>query len=338
LEPVFVGGADRSGTSLVASLLGAHSGIVAIPEAQFLARHLRDVRLARKQGSPGPAFVSSFDNYRLRLWNLPEPAADAVEGLDSAAAMRHLVSIFANQRGIDSNTLHAWVDHTPSNLHNWGVLDEIFPASKFIHIVRDGRAVAHSLKSMRWGPNDVEASAQWWLSRLATAVMCELALGSDRVLRVRFEDLLAGPSSVLESICAFLKIEFEASMIEGGGYQLPDYWNHGHGLVSRSPDASRIAAWTQELAPADIERFESIAGPALEFFGYPLEYAGGARPSGNIERFRRGFAEFAKFYVINPPRHFVEISRAVSRVRRNARPSQRLREDDIVQLTAAHDR
>jgi hypothetical protein len=321
MEPVFIGGADRSGTSLLASLLGAHSAALTIPEAQFLTRHLRDERRARADGSGSPSFARSLSGYRFRLWNLPPQTVDLVDGQDAATGMRTLVSSLAHTRGVNPAKLRVWVDHTPSNLHDWNVLDEAFPECKFIHIVRDGRAVAGSLKSMRWGPNDVEASARWWLSRLSTALMCELALGEDRTCRIRFEDVVADPAGALESLCRFIGIDYESPMAAGGGYCAPDYWNHGHGLVSASPNPSRISAWRSQLPPSDIERFEAIAGPALEFFSYELQYGGGAKPSGSIERLRRGFSEFVRFYLLNPPRHLFEILRAMGRIWRDSAPA-----------------
>jgi hypothetical protein len=269
------------------------------------------------EGAPPPAFGDALGGYRFRLWGLPDDAVRTTEGRDVAFAMRALVAARARQQGIDPDAVRLWVDHTPSNLHNWRLLDDTFPDARFVHIVRDGRAVALSLKSVRWGPNDVEASAQWWLSRLSTALMCELALGAECVLRVRYEDLVSDPATALGRVCAFIGVEYEPSMAAGGGYRLPKYWNHGHTLVARSPDASRIGAWARDLSASDIERFEAAAGPALEFFDYPLRYGGGARPSALLERLRRGASEFVRFYLMNPPRHMVEILRASARVRRD---------------------
>ena len=46
-----------------------------------------------------------------------------------------------------------WVDHTPVNLKFFMHLVKHYERAKFIHIVRDGRAVASSVIPLEWGPN-----------------------------------------------------------------------------------------------------------------------------------------------------------------------------------------
>ena len=46
-----------------------------------------------------------------------------------------------------------WIDKTPGLLNHLGGLSKIYPGAKCIHIIRDGRDVAVSIVSQRWGAN-----------------------------------------------------------------------------------------------------------------------------------------------------------------------------------------
>ena len=48
-----------------------------------------------------------------------------------------------------------------------GELSELFPESRFVHLVRDGRDVALSIREMSWGPSRTPALAEFWAKRSA---------------------------------------------------------------------------------------------------------------------------------------------------------------------------
>lgn len=105
-------------------------------------------------------------------------------------------------------------------------LERIFPHARYIHLVRDGRAVARSLSNVEWWDGhtvwwdgrtaaDMERSgeprlaicAQNWVRELAE-VRDQLAhVAPERVLELRFEELLADPLRHLERILRFLDVE-----------------------------------------------------------------------------------------------------------------------------------
>ena len=94
------------------------------------------------------------------------------------------------------------------------VLDEFFNFKlkplQFVYIVRDGRACVAS-KLARSPQNLEQASSRW---RFAVTVYQQLEL-SNEVLLVKYEDLVANPKPCLQSICEFIGVSFEASMLEG---------------------------------------------------------------------------------------------------------------------------
>ncbi len=84
---------------------------------------------------------------------------------------------------------------------------------RFIHLIRDGRAVAASFRRKHRGMNIWQAARRWRhdhrknLRRLSRHP-------AEAVLPVRYEELKSDPEREVRRICGFLGIPFEPSMLE----------------------------------------------------------------------------------------------------------------------------
>lgn len=122
---VFIGGMPRSGTTLLRVLLDAHPEIRCGEETRVVPRILG----LRQQWMKAP-----FESRRLK------EAGISSEVLDSAVAA-FILEIIA-KHGPPSTRL---CNKDPFTLRSAVYLKELFPNSKFIFMVRDGRAVVHSI-------------------------------------------------------------------------------------------------------------------------------------------------------------------------------------------------
>ena len=156
------------------------------------------------------------------------------------------------------------IDHSPDNVKCAHLLSAAFPQAKFIHLVRDGRAVFNSVKNLSWGPRTPYAAAAWWASQVAPG------LGPERVMRVRYEDLVLNTEQTLKALCAFAGIRFEPEMVAGGGVKLSPYAADVHPNIGQSPLASRMNAWQQQLDADEAEAFALAAPSILHWLGYPV--------------------------------------------------------------------
>lgn len=336
-RPVFVGGCERSGTTLLAARLAAHPQVVAVPESQFVVELLRDP-------PPGPFGAAVPErvlaHWRFLLWELDLDAHE-VAGLARCASVGELASALADHYAVRAGgrprgSVTAWVDHTPWNLRHAVLLAEAMPEARFVHIVRDGRAVAASVMPLAWGPNDALAAAHWWTENVALALVAEQRLGPGRVLRIRYEDLVDDPERVTAEVLAFAGLPrpdlatassagtgpsavIDRSVDEStvdpapdptgravpgpGPYVAPRYTRHQHLLVDLEPLPERIDAWRRELTRRDVERFESVAETLLAHLGYPCDFHERARGPAVLEQTGRAVAELARFYLLNPPRN-----------------------------------
>ena len=110
-----------------------------------------------------------------------------------------------------------------------GFLAAVFPNARFIHVVRDGRAVANSWLQMpwwegfegpdhwQWGPLPAEHAEEWRASGTSfpvlAAILWKILLGAhdaaaaalphDRWMEVRYEDAIARPAEAFGAMAAF---------------------------------------------------------------------------------------------------------------------------------------
>ncbi|GII27290.1 sulfotransferase family protein [Planotetraspora mira] len=159
-------------------------------------------------------------------------------------------------------------------------LHAVFPEARFVHIVRDGRAVANSLLQMPWwsghlGPSRWELGtlpegyAQEWdregrsLAHLAgigwkllidAFEVARTAVPPDLWLEVRYEDLLADPRKHMDIILEFLGLP----------------WTQGfeRGFARQEFSPGRADAFRRNLAPKQLALLERSLASRLQRYGY----------------------------------------------------------------------
>jgi len=253
--------------------------------------------------------IQDHPRYRV-LWGGPADS-DPLTGISSYDELiLWFVRKYAEKEGKPRASY--WVDHSPTNIKNAGVLLGLFPDARFIHIIRDGRGVAASIIPLDWGPNTVHKTACSWKSRVSRYLSAESELRKDQIMRVRYEDLIQAPEPALRDICSFLDLEYQPQMIRGSGFKVPRYQDKQHALIGKEPDKKRINAWENSLTPRQIEIFESIAGGLLLSLGYDLRYKGRARKMNVLEYVVSGIQEAYTGKVINRLRHRKRIERGAT--------------------------
>lgn len=292
MRAVFIGACARSGTTFLGSLLGAHPLCLTTPESAFkihtlIASHARNISMTR-------AFKEARSQVSQGNWSL-HLRKDSLfptveESLSVARAAYLIVEAYGRQAGAPSPEI--WVDHTPANILYVERLRRHFPGCKFIHLIRDGRAVAASLMPLPWGPRTVQGAADFWLGRIGAGLAAEMHSVRDDVLRIRFEDLILETQMTLHHICDFLDLEFDPDMLTKRGF-IPntELSKRQHPLVSEVPDPTRIHAWKQALKPRQVEIFEYLTGDVLSHLGYESFFGERARSPSWSEKLQMELKE-----------------------------------------------
>ncbi|KAK9881710.1 hypothetical protein WA026_017228 [Henosepilachna vigintioctopunctata] len=162
---------------------------------------------------------------------------------------------------------------------------ELFPNAKFIFMVRDGRATAHSIISRKVTITGFDlTSYRQCLKKWNTVVeamnkQCN-ELGPSKCLRVPYEQLVLHPKAWMEKVLGFLQIPWNESVLHH-----QDFINNGITLskVERSSDQvikpvnlEALTKWVGNI-PDDVVRDMADIAPMLSVLGYdpyanPPEY------------------------------------------------------------------
>lgn len=294
MNPIFIGGCDRSGTTFLGSLLGTHQQSLCVPESQFIIEVLNGSNFKIDDIEPRAVLEMIRKHPRFKIWAIDVDDLAVDQSINSYSSLiEHIVKHYGEKNA--QPTPHFWVDHTPSNIKYVATLLEIFPNAKMIHLVRDGRAVASSLLPLIWGPRSVDKAAYFWLTNLAYGLAAEALYGSNRIMRVKYEELVNETESTLQAICSFIGMEYQPNMVQGDGFKVPSFTRKQHALVGKKPNQTRVNAWQKKLTPRQIEIFESTTANMLNYLGYTPRFGMSAKGMTPMERIISTLKQFLMF-------------------------------------------
>lgn len=269
--------------------LGRKLNFIATPESQFKDDIFSGADPARRV-SMEKLQQALLASWRFRAWEIPLSGLnfDSDGRIAVADALKKLSLLYA-----DKEVVEGWVDHTPDNILNVGRILRFFPAAKFIHIVRDPRAVYASVRHLDWGPSTPEAAALMWIKHVAAGLSAELTYSDKVVARIRYEDFVSDPSQSVARLEFQLKLPQPRKDLSSFP-ELPAYTKAQHALVGGPPDPTRVHAWKNRLTDRDIELIELICRPVMADLGYQPSSLPSSRLPKKTERL--------KLFVLNEAR------------------------------------
>jgi Sulfotransferase family len=279
--PFFVG-SGRSGTTLLRAIFDSHPDVAVPDEVSFVIRLARP-HYARRYGWPirfdaAVAADMVIANRSFRRWGLPEGEVRAALARSAPGSFADLVrecyALWAVHQGKPR-----YADKTPMHVLHLGRLGRMFPEARFVHLIRDGRDVAASYRSVPWGPTTVEDVAAEWRRRVGHGRRVGRRLGSIRYREVCYEDLVAEPERVVGDLCRFLDLTWDDALLR--------YHERAEDVIGATafpsahqrlllPPTTGLRDWRRELSASEVARFEAIAGSLLDDLGYQRA---GRRPS-----------------------------------------------------------
>ena len=251
----FVVGEARSGTTLLRVMLDAHPELSIPPESYFVSGlYPYRSRYERDDGFDLPRFAKDLRGlHKFRDWDLPEETlkwafGQPMTGGTYPDAIRLLYRIYAT-----AHEKPRYGDKSPGYVARMKLLVQLFPEARFVHIVRDVRSVALSLVEMpaEWGTRSVPEGAARWRHRVGRGHAEGTALGPDRYLETRYEDLVADPERELRRMLEFLLLPWDDAVLnyaDRGLSRVPEGSQAIHGNVAPGADED------PRLARADVPR------------------------------------------------------------------------------------
>jgi hypothetical protein len=144
-----------------------------------------------------------------------------------------------------------WINKTPGFLNHLDGLSRLYPQAPLIHVVRDGRDVALSNLSLRWGPSTVKQAARRWKA-LFMEGQNTIKAKNLRCTVVRYEELVDSPKAVLANLFEFLGLDADLDAI----------------LSAMPVSKARSGAWRAKFSREDRRIFAKEAGDLLIELGY----------------------------------------------------------------------
>lgn len=299
----FIVGCGRSGTSLLRGLLNGHPEVAIPLESLFITDFLRKA----DDLTAGELRALIADEPELREWGLQVDPAD-LKGCQTVAEMvDRLHREYAAGQG-----KRRWGNKTPRFVRWLDLIHAHFPEARFIHVVRDPRAVASSLIRSNVHRSTAWHSARRWQRDVAAGLRFEAAVPTS-ILRVRYEDLTREPSSVLSEVCRFLDLEFEPGrMREGlGTSEYSVFYENIHANLQSGITDKYVDRWKSDLSVDELRVVESICAPLMSELGYELAGDGRAAAAGAIRAMKRRRAFYlglqAWRYLRYRPRYLIHL-------------------------------
>lgn len=181
-----------------------------------------------------------------------------------------------------SNLLTAQRQRLLVKITGWsrmGFLEEIFADAKFIHVVRDGRAVVNSILQVDWWegwqgpqnargggllPSQLEQWERYDRSFVALAAIefnilmdamqaAKAMIKPENFLEIRYEDLCENPVGIFKQTIDFCELEWQ-----------PQFEQSIQAFSLRNTNYK----WQKDLTPKQQEILETLLTPYLKFYNY----------------------------------------------------------------------
>jgi len=282
----FIVGCGRSGTSLLQSMLLSHGGITIPPETQFYgvcaARGSRFGDLSQDDNFKR-ASDWAWQLYQRRGINIDKAIYDSLAE-DAPRSWSGIFLMMLTAYGIEQGTDRVG-DKSIVHTAFVGEMMEGFPEARFIHIVRDPRAVALSGIKAGFCTNFIGASISSWRTSADVNAKFAQTLGPSRYLMLRYEELVTDPEPALRQLCEFLGIEMTPEMME-------HHLRKDQGWLDREKSwmentlkpvfTSSIDKWRNELSTGKVAMVEHALGDSMQTFGYELVGARTSLPGARV--------------------------------------------------------
>lgn len=218
IHRIFISGAYRSGTTLITRVLNNHSKLwITYDSVHFMrfsyGRYNPITRMKNVN-----RLVSEIRDRISRRWDMDLDAKRVLANVRSLGKITYAAvydRIMATLADLYKPGAKGWGEKT--NVC-WGQIPnflKMFPEGKAIHVIRDPRDVLCSFKKATYEPGfRYLNSAFCCLNSFVKAMEFSKTLGPDKYRMLKYEDLLNRPEKETRSVCEFLGIRYESSMID----------------------------------------------------------------------------------------------------------------------------
>ena len=290
MNPIFICGAMKSGTTLLTQLLDNHPDLFVLPGDSHYVNKLNWLKNSN--------FESIMNSWLHRMINptgkepfwFLGPEIKEIEVfskylfycLKNYRHQDHFLSIvtaiFAAIHVNSDNKKYVkhWVEKTPGNEFKVSLLNKRYPKSKFIHIIRNPLENIVSLEKLtklrKRNTTMIEHSISM-KNGFKVAKKNLTKFGKKRYHIIRYEDLVSNPKEVLTNLCRFLEINFHDALLiptENGSPAMSNSMFKENRLKGEIVNLSKEERYKSFLSNQQINNIVDIIYKEALYFDYHL--------------------------------------------------------------------
>ncbi len=272
--PVFVMGCPRSGTNLLYDTLLSSGGFAdyrgRVPVYQALIPRFGSLDRLENRKKIMAAWLGS-KGFRRSGLDGAELTAKVLEHCRSGGDFLSIVmgEVARKQR------VARWAAYAPDTLLRVATTKKEIPDALFVHIIRDGRDIALSLRKLGefnpfpWSrrPRSLEETALYWEWMVKKGRRSGREIPND-YLEIRYEDLVADPRRTLKSLSEFLDHDLDYDRIQTVALGTINKTNSSFREEAADAGFNPVQRWKQRLSPDQVASLEWQVGKTLEAVGY----------------------------------------------------------------------
>ncbi len=256
----FIVGYPRSGTTLLAGLLSKINNVIVTPETNYF----RGARLSTKSQSIKGKKALKQLMYDARISDLgldySKIIVDDNDNIDGI--YRKLLQFYGHLHNCDTV-----IEKSPLHALYIEEIWSVFPTARVVHIIRDGRDVIDSNIKQSWTSNNVYKHAAEWRDLVSNMLL----MPNERVLHIRYEDLVQSPESNILMILEFLGINADNVNFNNNpsATVVPEWEREWKSKALNEPDVNNIYKWMKRNNSISQNRAMYIMQDLLERLDYP---------------------------------------------------------------------
>jgi hypothetical protein len=288
-------GCHRSGTNLLYDMLLSSGGFAIyrgfLPIYKILIPRFGSLANRKNREKILETWLRSKGFRRSGLDAEPLSARILNAGLSGGDFIRIVMDSVAEKQQAER-----WAVYDPDNVLHVERVKRDIPNALFVHIIRDGRDIALSLKKMGgftplpWDRNQTD-------SLVATSLYWEWMVHRGRAhgskfpadyIEIRYEDLITNPQETLGKLGGFIDHDLDYDQIQRAGLGRLSQTNSSFREEGAKEKINPLGRWKERLAHEDVAAIEGTVGEALEENGYELSLPAAERHRSLRQSWMRG--------------------------------------------------
>lgn len=276
LNPIFIIGTERSGTNLIRLTLNSHSNI-SIPHPPHILKNFFKLELLYSDLKSDINFKRLIKDVvrMVELHHYPWDIRVEKDRIFSQVKERNLVNVFfaIYDQYLEKTNKKRWGCKSTFIINHVALIRHYYPQAKFIYMVRDGRDVAASAKKSIFNHYSVYYTAKLWKKEQQIGIYWLNKLSKNDIFLIKYEDLIRDAESSIKTVCSFLNEPYEEAMLNffetkeaKKSSSISTAWKNTASPIMKN----NLGKFKTELSKREIDLFEAIAAPELDFFSYRL--------------------------------------------------------------------